>query len=75
MKKLDVTWNDVHDSTGYLFSFAKSLSCAVKNSPYSELSEDIVATSGFAFRMWISADLCPSETINRERKNGSGGYT
>ncbi|MDD4699143.1 MAG: hypothetical protein PHV07_02655 [Oscillospiraceae bacterium] len=62
MKKLDVTWNDVHDSTGYLFSFAKSLSCAVKNSPYSELSEDIVATSGFAFRMWISADLCPSET-------------
>ncbi|MDD4164426.1 MAG: hypothetical protein PHD46_03025 [Eubacteriales bacterium] len=62
MKKLNITWNDVYDPTGYLFSFAKSLSCAVKNSPYSDLSEDIVATSGFAFRMWISADLCPSET-------------
>lgn len=62
MKKLNITWDGVYDSTGYLFSFAKSLSCAVNHSPYSELSEDIVATSGFAFRMWISADLCPSET-------------
>ena len=62
MKKLNITWNRVYDGTGYLFSFAKSLSCAVKNSPYSELAEDIVATSGFAFRMWVSADLCPSAT-------------
>jgi hypothetical protein len=51
MKKLNITWEGVNDTTGYLFSFAKALSCAVKNSPYSELSEDIVATSGFAFRM------------------------
>lgn len=62
MKRLDITWNGVFDSTGYLFSFAKSLSCAVKNSPYREYAEDIVASSGFAFRMWIAADLCPSET-------------
>lgn len=62
MKKLDITWNETFDSTGYLFSFAKALSCAVKNSPYSEFAEDIVASSGFAFRMWIAADLCPSET-------------
>jgi hypothetical protein len=62
MKKLNITWNETFDSTGYLFSFAKALSTAVKHSPYSELAEDIVATSGFAFRMWISADLCPSET-------------
>lgn len=62
MKKLSVTWDGVHDSTGYLFSFAKSLSCAVRNSPWPEAAEDIVATSGFAFRMWVAADLCPSST-------------
>lgn len=60
MKKLNVSWNDVYDPSGYLFSFAKSLSCAVKNSPYSDLAEDIVATSGFAFRMWVNPELCPS---------------
>jgi len=62
MKKLNITWNGVNDSTGYLFSFAKSLSCAVKNSPWAENAEDIIATSGFAFRMWVSADLCVSAT-------------
>lgn len=60
MKKLDITWNGIQDATGYLFSFAKSLACAVKNSPFPELAEDIVASSGFAFRMWVSPDLCPS---------------
>lgn len=60
MKELPCTWNNVNDPTGYLFSFAKSLSTAVKNSPCSEFSEDIIATSGFAFRMWVAADLCPS---------------
>ena len=60
MKKLNITWKDINDTTGYLLSFAKSLSAAVKNSPYTELSEDIIATSGFAFRMWVNADLCPS---------------
>lgn len=62
MKKLDVSWEGIPDPTGYLFSFAKSLACAVKHSPWPAYAEDIVATSGFAFRMWISADLCPSAT-------------
>ena len=62
MQKLNITFDGVADPTGYLFSFVKSLSCAVKNSPWMEYTEDIVATSGFAFRMWVSADLCPSAT-------------
>ncbi len=62
MKKLNITWEGVNDTTGYLFSFAKALAVTVKNSPYSELYEDIVATSGFAFRMWVAPDLCPSAT-------------
>ena len=62
MKNLDVSWDGIHDATGYLFSLAKSLSCTVKNSPWHAYAEDIVATSGFAFRMWVSADLCPSAT-------------
>ncbi len=61
-KHLYISWDGVRDSTGYLFSFAKTLSTAVKNSPYSEKAEDIVATSGFAFRMWVNTDLCPSAT-------------
>lgn len=79
MKKLNLTW-DVYDSTGYLFSFAKSLATAVKNSPYIKYYEDIVATSGFAFRMWIADDLCPSATSIwefKQQKNWieSGGIT
>ena len=62
MKKLNITWDGIFDSTGYLFSFAKSLSCAVKNSPFSDQAEDIIASGGFAFRMWVSPDLCPSAT-------------
>ena len=62
MKKLNSSWEGIHDDTGYLFSFAKSLACAVKNSPWFEYAEDIIATSGFAFRMWIAPDLCPSST-------------
>lgn len=61
-KQIDITWEGIQDSTGYLFSFAKSLACAVKNSPWPEYAEDIVAASGFAFRMWVSPDLCPSAT-------------
>jgi len=62
MKKLSITWEGIHDPTGYLFSFAKALSCAVKHSPWQGFAEDIIATSGFAFRMWVTADLCPSAT-------------
>lgn len=80
MKKLNVTWNGVYDSTGYLFSFAKALATAVKNSPYSNYYEDIIATSGFAFRTWVAPDLCPSATSIwsfDEQKNWveSGGLT
>lgn len=63
MKKINVNWSGIEDRTGYLFSFAKSLSAAVKHSPYQDLAEDIIATSGFAFRMWVdSNELCPSAT-------------
>ncbi|MGN6715091.1 hypothetical protein [Anaerocolumna jejuensis] len=61
-KNLDISFEGIHDHTGYLFSFAKTLAAAVNSSPYKELTEDIVATSGFAFRMWVAADLCPSAT-------------
>lgn len=44
MKKLDITWEGIEDPTGYLFSFAKSLAAVVKNSPYTDLFEDIIAT-------------------------------
>lgn len=60
MKKIEVSFGEVKDTTGYLFSFAKCLSAVLKCSKYKELSEDIVAFSGFAFRMWAEADLCPS---------------
>lgn len=59
-KQLPVTMDGVEDSTGYLFSFAKSLSAALRNSRYADYCEDIVAASGFSFRMWVAADLCPS---------------
>ncbi|MDF2700949.1 MAG: hypothetical protein K0Q49_2513 [Haloplasmataceae bacterium] len=63
MKKLIVSFDGIYDDTGYLFSFAKCLSAAVKNSPYADLFEDIIATSGFAFRMWVDGNsLCPSAT-------------
>lgn len=62
MKKLNISFEGVHDETGYLFSFAKCLSAAVKNSPYSELADDIIVTSGFGFRMWVDKTLCPSAT-------------
>jgi hypothetical protein len=62
-KQLNISWDSIQDATGYLFSFAKSLSCAVKNSPWPEYAEDIVATSGFAFRMWVNTDLCPSAKL------------
>jgi len=63
MKKLSVTFSRVHDTTGYLFSFAKSLCAALQCSDYVFKAEDIIAASGFAFRMWVDASsLCPSAT-------------
>ena len=58
--QLPVSWEEVPDSTGFLFSFAKSLACAVQSSPYASLAKEVVASSGFAFRMWARPDLCPS---------------
>ncbi|MBO5274377.1 MAG: hypothetical protein J6I45_07170 [Clostridia bacterium] len=81
MKKLNVTFAGTTDTTGYLFSLVKSLSAALRCSEYSACAEDIVATSGFAFRMWInSATLCPSATSIWEFKAQkswveSGGLT
>ncbi len=63
MKKLNVTFKGTTDQTGYLFSLAKCLSAALRCSDLSNMADDIIATSGFAFRMWVdTAQLCPSET-------------
>ena len=63
MKKLNVTLKGTTDKTGYLFSLAKSLSAALRCSELSDMADDIIAASGFAFRMWVDAtQLCPSET-------------
>ena len=63
MKKLHVSFEGVHDSTGYLFSFARCLSAALRHSPYAEKADDVIAASGFAFRMWVDGkELCPSAT-------------
>lgn len=63
MKKLDVTFRGTTDTTGYLFSLAKSLSASLRCSQYSAYADDIVASSGFAFRMWVNGgSLCPSAT-------------
>lgn len=54
MKKLNITWEEgVEDTTGFLLSFMKALGTVVKNSPYVDYAEDIIASSGFAFRMWV----------------------
>lgn len=69
MKKVDVSFDGIEDPTCYLFSFAKSLSAILKNSTFKEYYEDIIATSGFAFRMWAAEDLCPSATSIWSFKN------
>lgn len=62
MKKLNVTFEGTADPTGYLFSFAKCLSASLRCGGYEEYADDIIASSGFAFRMWVAPDLCPSGT-------------
>lgn len=69
MKKVDVSFDGIEDPTCYLFSFIKSLSAILKHSPFNEYYEDIIATSGFAFRMWAAEDLCPSATSIWSFKN------
>ena len=60
MKKLEVTFKNTRDTTGYLFSLTKCLSAALSYGGYAEYAQDIIASSGFAFRMWAASDLCPS---------------
>ena len=63
MKKLHVTLEGITDTTGYLFSLAKCFAAVLKNSEYKDYAEDIIAASGFAFRMWVDgSQLCPSAT-------------
>lgn len=62
MKKVQYTFEGTEDSTGYLFSLVKCLSAALRCSRYCEYADDIIAASGFAFRMWAAEDLCPSAT-------------
>ena len=62
MKKLDISFEQTTDTTGYLFSLAKCLSAVLKHSEYKDFADDIIASSGFAFRMWVAPDLCPSAT-------------
>lgn len=60
MKKLQISFEKTVDATGYLFSFAKCLSAALACSAYADMAQDVIAASGFAFRMWAAQDLCPS---------------
>lgn len=61
MNKLHVTFDGTTDTTGYLFSLAKCLSASLRCSGYKEYADDIIVTSGFAFRMWVDGEsLCPS---------------
>ena len=62
MKQLKVGFEGTTDTTGYLFSLTKCLSAALRCGGYPEYADDIVASSGFAFRMWVNAGLCPSAT-------------
>ena len=60
MKKVNVSFEGVKDTTGYLFTLAKCLSAVLRSGGYEEYAEDVIAASGFAFRTWAAADLCPS---------------
>lgn len=60
MRKLSVSFNGITDTTGYLFSLAKCVAAVLKYSKYEAYAQDIIAASGFAFRMWVDARLCLS---------------
>lgn len=63
MKKLHVSFDGITDTTGYLFSLAKCFAAVLNSGCYQEYAEDIIAASGFAFRMWADKkQLCPSAT-------------
>ncbi|WBW96856.1 hypothetical protein [Oceanirhabdus sp. W0125-5] len=61
MKNIKLSWNEgIFDPTGFLHSFIKSIALSLKYSNLTQSPEDIVATTGFAFRMWAHKNLCPS---------------
>lgn len=61
MKKLAFTEQSLpFDPTGYLHTFPKFLAAALRYAGYGDEADDCVAASGFAFRIWVAADLCPS---------------
>lgn len=63
MKSLPITWNAIPDTTGYLHTLVKSVAAILSHSQLSGTlipPEDIITASGFAHRMWVAADLCPS---------------
>lgn len=62
MKSLNITWNGIPDTTGYLHTLAKSVAAILcsANTGTRLVPEDIITASGFAHRMWAAADLCPS---------------
>lgn len=63
MKKLNVSFQGITDTTGYLFSLVKCFAATVQHSTYKEYAKDSIAASGFAFRMWADPkQLCPSAT-------------
>jgi len=62
LKNISTSWEKVYDQTGFMFSFAKSLECALAVSPWNNVIGNVTASSGFAFRMWVSETLCPSAT-------------
>lgn len=63
MKKISMSFQGITDTTGYLFSLAKCFAATVQHSCYKEFAGDLVAASGFAFRMWADPkQLCPSAT-------------
>lgn len=61
MKKINVSFDGTTDTTGYLFSLMKSLSASLRCSKYHDWADDIVASSGFAFRMWVDSNQTMSQ--------------
>ena len=62
MKRLDVSWDGVYDSTGYLFSFAKSV-CAEEQSLGGRGRGSCGIQRVCLFRMWVSPALPVSHHI------------
>lgn len=66
MKNLNLSWKDgIEDTTGLILSFSKALGLAVTKGVSPEAAEDITATSGFAFRMWVDEkELNPKAMVS-----------